>query len=111
MYNKDEPIDILTVANALKKKNELESVGGRVYIASLTESVAGAHNIEYHAKIVAQKYLQRELIRVATDIQKKAFNSSNDVSELLNYSERELFNISEGYKKKFCLLISYLTRH
>lgn len=108
MYNKDEPIDILTVTNALKKKNELESVGGRVYIASLTESVAGAHNIEYHAKIVAQKYLQRELIRVATDIQKKAFNSSNDVSELLNYSEREIFNISEGSIKKDVLPVNII---
>ena len=108
MYNKDEPIDILTVTNALKKKNELESVGGRVYIASLTESVAGAHNIEYHAKIVAQKYLQRELIRVATDIQKKAFDSSNDVSELLNYSEQELFKISESGIKKEVLPVNII---
>ncbi len=110
MFDNDSPIDILTVSNTLHIKGELEEVGGRNYIASLTADVAGAHNLEFHAKIVAQKYLQRELIRVTSDIQKRAFDEEIDVQELIDYSENEIFKISEGNIKKDVSPISVIVK-
>ncbi|MFC2136563.1 replicative DNA helicase [Bacteroidota bacterium] len=95
-----QPVDILTVTEELRKRKELEEVGGPFYITQLTNRVASAANIEFHARIVAQKYIQRELIRVASDIQNRAFDETIDVDDLLDYSESELFNIAEGNIKK-----------
>lgn len=96
MFDNNAPIDILTVCNTLQSRDELEQAGGRRYIAELTAGVAGTHNLEYHAKIVAQKFIQRELIRVTSEIQKRSFDDSIDVQELIEYSENEIFKISEG---------------
>lgn len=96
----EKPIDILTVTEELKKKGELEEVGGAAYITQLTGRVASAAHLEFHARIVAQKYIQRELIRVSSDIQGKAFDESIDVDELLDFSEQQLFEIAEGNIKK-----------
>ncbi|MCK4662198.1 MAG: replicative DNA helicase [Bacteroidales bacterium] len=96
----NKSIDILTVIEELKSRSELEEVGGQYYISQLTLRVASAAHIEYHARIIAQKYIQRELIRVSSEIQKKAFDESTDVLDLLNYSESELFKISEGNIRK-----------
>lgn len=70
----DEPVDILTITEYLNKKEKLEEVGGGVYISQLTNRVANAGHIEFHARIVAQKHIQRQLIEVCSDIQNKAFN-------------------------------------
>ncbi|MDX9848729.1 MAG: DnaB-like helicase N-terminal domain-containing protein, partial [Tenuifilaceae bacterium] len=78
-----EPIDLFTVTEALRKTEELDEVGGAVYLAQLTSRVGSAAHLEYHSKIIAQKYIQRELIRVSTDIQNKAFDDSIDVDDLL----------------------------
>lgn len=96
----EKPIDILTVTEELKKKGELEDVGGAAYITQLTGRVASAAHLEFHARIVAQKYIQRELIRVTSEIQGKAFDESIDVDELLDFSEQQLFEIAEGNIKK-----------
>ncbi|MEZ5069805.1 MAG: replicative DNA helicase [Bacteroidales bacterium] len=96
----EKPIDLLTVTEELRKREILESVGGAVYIAQLTSRVGSAAHLEYHARIVAQKYIQRELIRVSSDIQERAFDEGIDVDDLLDYSERELLNIAEGHIKK-----------
>ncbi len=96
----EKPIDILTVTEELKKKGELEEVGGAAYITQLTGRVASAAHLEFHARIVAQKYIQRELIRVTSEIQGKAFDESIDVDELLDFSEQQLFEIAEGNIKK-----------
>ncbi len=95
-----QPVDILTVTEELRKRKELEEVGGPFYITQLTNRIASAANIEFHARIVAQKFIQRELIRVATDIQNRAYDETIDVDDLLDYSESELFNIAEGNIKK-----------
>jgi len=95
-----QPVDILTVTEELRKRKELEEVGGPFFITQLTNRVASAANIEFHARIVAQKYIQRELIRVASDIQSRAYDETIDVDDLLDYSESELFNIAEGNIKK-----------
>jgi len=100
LSSKEEAIDILTVTEELKKKKELDLIGGPFYITQLTRRVSSGANAEFHARIVAQKFIQRELIRVSSEIQRKAFDQSTDVMELLEFSESELFNIAEGNIKK-----------
>jgi replicative DNA helicase len=94
------PVDLYTVTEELKARNELDSVGGPVYLTQLTSKIVSAANVDYHARIVAQKYIQRELIRVSTDIQTRSFDDSYDVTELLDYSENALFQIAEGNIKR-----------
>lgn len=100
LYTGQQAIDIVTVTEKLKKKGELEEIGGPFYITQLTSRVASAAHIEYHARIIAQKYIQRELIRVASEIQNRAFDDSTDVLDLLEFSEKELFEITQGSIKK-----------
>jgi len=94
------PVDLYTVTEELRAHNELESVGGPVYLTQLTSKVVSAANVDYHARIVAQKYIQRELIRVSTEIQTRSFDDTYDVTELLDYSENALFQIAEGNIKR-----------
>jgi replicative DNA helicase len=95
-----EPIDLMTVIEKLRKENQLEAVGGPQYLAELTSRVNSSAHIEYHARIIAQKYIQRELIRISSEIQNKAFDTSSDVDDLLDFSEKELFNLAYGNIKK-----------
>jgi replicative DNA helicase len=97
---KEYPVDLYTVTEELRAHNELDSVGGPVYLTQLTAKVVSAANVDYHARIVAQKYIQRELIRVSTEIQNRSFDDSIDVTELLDFSENELFQIAEGNIKR-----------
>lgn len=96
LVDKESPVDMYTVMEELKATGNLQIVGGPSYITALTSKVVSAANLEYHAKIVAQKFIQRELIRVATEIQTMAFDDTNDVAELMDRSESELFKIAEG---------------
>ena len=106
----EKPIDILTVTEELKKQKQLESVGGAFYITQLTSRVSSAAHIEYHARIIAQKYIQRELIRISTEIQNRSYDESSDVDDLLDFSETELFNIAEGNIKKETVKINVLIK-
>ncbi|SMO48489.1 replicative DNA helicase [Solitalea koreensis] len=96
LYNNSQPIDILTVTNQLRQKAELELVGGAYYITELTNRIASAANIEFHARIITQKYLQRELIRISTDTVNMAYEDTTDIFELLDKAEGDLFKITEG---------------
>ncbi len=100
LFTRSEPVDILTVTQELKKTGELEMVGGAYYITQLTNRVASAANAEFHARIVAQKYIQRELIRTSTETIKDAYEESSDVFDLLDKAEKSLFSIVEGNIKK-----------
>ncbi|HYW94144.1 MAG TPA: replicative DNA helicase [Bacteroidales bacterium] len=106
----EQPIDILTVTEELKRTEELEEVGGALHITQLTDRVASAAHLEFHARIVAQKYIQRELIRVSSEIQSKAYDESIDVDELLDFSEAQLFEIAEGNIKKETTRINLLIK-
>lgn len=97
---RQQPIDMLTVTEQLRLMNTLDAVGGPMYIAELTSRVASGANIEFHARIVAQKYLARELISFATQIESKAFDQSNDVDDLLQEAEGKLFEITQHNVKK-----------
>ncbi len=75
-------------------------MGGASYLAQLTQKVGSAANVEFHAKIIAQKYVQRELIRSATEIQRRSYDESTDVTELIGYAESEIFKVAEGHVKR-----------
>jgi len=94
------PIDMLTVVEELKSKEELEEVGGPYYITKLTNSVVSTANIEAHARIILQKFIQRELIRISGEIIGDAYEDSTDVFDLLDDSETKMFNITNNYLKK-----------
>ncbi len=110
LSTKEKPIDILTVTEELRSNDELESIGGPFYITQLTNRVASSAHIEYHSRIVAQKYIQRELIRISSEIQNRAFDDSIDVNDLLDFSERELFDIAEGNIKRETTKINILIK-
>jgi len=95
LFNKSEPIDILTVTNQLRKDAKLEFVGGAYYISELTSKVSSAANIEYHARIITEKSIKRELIAIASQIHKEAYEDTTDVFDLLDKTEQSLFEVSE----------------
>jgi len=95
-----KPIDMLTVTDALEKAGTLEEVGGAFYIATITSKVSSAANIEYHAKIIAQKALARQLINYAGKIENEAFDETTDIEQLMQRAEGELFQLSQHNIKK-----------
>jgi replicative DNA helicase len=99
LFNKSTPVDILTVTTELRQNEKLDFVGGPYYISELTNRVGTSANIEYHSRILVEKFLLRELIRISNDIQEDAFEDSTDVFDLLDKAERELFNVSFGTLK------------
>ena len=96
----DRPIDILTVNEYLRSKGELDDVGGPIYIAQLTSRVVSSVNIEYHANIIAQKKLARDLIKFTSKTQVQAFDETQDVEDLMQQAEAELFEISRQNMKR-----------
>ena len=96
----DRPIDILTVTEYLRSKGTLEDVGGPVYIAQLTSKIVSSVNIEYHANIIAQKKLARDLIKFTSKTQVQAFDETQDIDDLMQQAESELFEISRHNMKQ-----------
>ena len=95
-----KPIDILTVTEQLRSTGDLEEAGGPFYITQLSGKVASSAHIEYHARIIAQKHLARELITYTSTIQTKAFDETQDVDDLMQEAEGKLFEISQQNMKK-----------
>ena len=95
LFEKGEPIDAISVVDRLKKKKDLESVGGAYYITGLAESVPTTANVEYYAKIVLEKHTLRRLIQVSHEVSKEAFEDAQDVDDILDSAESAIFNISE----------------
>ena len=103
IYNlamQQKPVDVLTVVEELKRRGELESVGGAIYVAELTDKVASAAHVEYHSRIIAQKYLARQLITFSSDVVNQAFDEMIDVDDLMQETESKLFEISQRNVKK-----------
>ncbi len=96
LFQKSKPVDILTVTAELRQTGALEMVGGAYYITSLTNRVASAANIEFHARIISQKYIQRELIRISTEIITNAYEDTTDIFDLLDHAEKNLFDIAQN---------------
>lgn len=100
LFNNSEPIDLLTVANQLKKEGKLELVGGAYYITQLTARVNSAANIEFHARIVTERSIKRDLIRIASEIQKDAYEDTTDAFHLLDHTAQEIFEVTESNIRK-----------
>lgn len=100
LFQNSEPIDIITVTNKLRKLGTLELVGGPFYISELTNKVNSSANIEYHARIIIEHSIKRELISVASQIEKDAYEDTTDVFQLLDKMEQALFEISEQNIRK-----------
>ena len=91
----EKPVDILTVVEELKREGTLEDIGGAVYIAELSQHVVSSAHIELHARILAQKFLARQLISFASEIETRAFDESVDIDELMQHAEGSLFELSQ----------------
>ncbi len=100
LYDNNEPIDVITLTNELKKRNELEEVGGAYYITELAATVPSAANIEYHLKIVRDKALLRKLIVVCSSIIKSAYEESEDAEHILDIAETEVLSVSQSSRQK-----------
>lgn len=100
LFNKSEPVDLMTVTSQLRKNGTLEIAGGAYQVAELTSRVNSAANIEYHARIITEQSIKRELIRISSEIQSDAFEDTQDVFELLDKTEQSLFEISESHIRK-----------
>ena len=100
LFSKGEPIDILTVVQNLRKEGTLEAAGGAQYVSMLTNQVASSANIETHARVISQKFIQRELIRISGKIIQDAYEETTDVFDLLDEAEASLFGVAEGNIRK-----------
>lgn len=100
LFETSKPIDILTVAHQLRSNGQLEMIGGAYYLSELTNKVASSANIEYHSRIVIQKYIQRKLIEISNTIIKDAYEDTTDVLELLDKAEKNIFSVAEQNLKR-----------
>lgn len=100
LFQRTEPTDILTVTAELRKQGKLEMIGGAYYITELTNRVASAANIEFHARIISQKFIQRELIKISSEVINQAYEDTTDVFDLLDQAERKLFDVTENNLKR-----------
>ncbi|MCQ2959307.1 MAG: replicative DNA helicase [Bacteroidales bacterium] len=100
LAKQNEPITLVTTIERLQQKEELNNVGGASFITDLSMKVSSSASIENHAKILVQKYLQRELIRVSALISEKAFDPSCQLSELIDLAEKEVFSVTDQSLQK-----------
>jgi len=108
LFAKSEPVDLVTVANKLKEKGQLEDVGGAAYLAQLVDTVPLAVNAEHYARIIREKSSLRQLIEQANIIVNRCFEDRGDVDEVINFAEKSIFEISENKIKKSFFPVSDL---
>ena len=100
LFENSEPIDLLTVSNQLRKDEKLDAVGGDFYLINLSQKVSSAAHIEFHARIILQKFIQRRLITISSEIITNSYDETVDVFDLLDEAETKLFDITQGNLKK-----------
>ncbi len=100
LFESSEPVDLLTVSAQLKKAERLDQVGGDFYLIKLTQKVASSAHIEFHARIILQKYIQRSLIKISNEIIEDAYSDSTDVFDLLDNAEARLYEVTQGNLKR-----------
>ncbi|HEY4644052.1 MAG TPA: replicative DNA helicase [Bacteroidota bacterium] len=106
LFEKSEPVDLVTLTEELRRRGELDTIGGPVYLTDLTSRITSAGNIEYHARIVLEKALLRSLINASSEVVNRAYNESEDALDLLDDAEQKIFQISERRLKKSFTLIN-----
>ncbi len=100
LFEESSAIDLLTVSNQLKKDGVLEKSGGEFYLIQLTQKVASSAHIEFHARIILQKYIQRSLIKISNEIIEDAYDEGIDVFDLLDTAESKLYDVTQGNIKR-----------
>jgi len=100
LFESSEPVDLLTVSAQLKRDGRLELVGGDFYLIKLTQKVASSAHIEFHARIILQKYIQRSLIKISNEIIEEAYDEGTDVFDLLDNAEAKLYDVTQGNLKR-----------
>ena len=100
LYSQNKPIDILTVSEKLRASKQIENIGGPAYLSNLTSKVASGAHANFHAHIIRQKYIARELIRISSEIQSKSFDESIDVNELIDFAHEQINRASSVNIKK-----------
>ena len=96
LFRESEPVDLLTVSADLKKNKNFEVIGGDFYLISLSQKVSSSAHIEYHSRIIQQKFIQRKLITISNEIIQKSYNESTDVIDLLDEAESKLYDIAQN---------------
>ncbi|MCG8235932.1 replicative DNA helicase [Tenacibaculum finnmarkense] len=100
LFQNSEPIDLLSVSNQLKKTGKLAVAGGDFFLIGLTQKVASSAHIEFHSRIILEKYIQRRLITISSEIIENSYNETVDVFDLLDEAEGKLFEVTQGNLKK-----------
>jgi len=100
LFENSEPIDLLTVSSQLKKNLKLDVAGGDFYLISLTQKVSSSAHIEFHARIILQKFIQRSLIKISSEIIEDSYDETQDVFDLLDKAEAKLYEVTQGNIKK-----------
>ncbi|UII76411.1 replicative DNA helicase [Flagellimonas sp. HMM57] len=100
LFESSEPVDLLTVSSQLKKDSRLEAAGGDFYLIKLTQKVASSAHIEFHARIILQKYIQRSLIKISNEIIEDSYSDATDVFDLLDTAEAKLYEVTQGNLKR-----------
>lgn len=100
LFESSEPVDLLTVSARLKQNKRIEAVGGDFYLIQLTKKVSSSAHIEFHSRIILQKYIQRSLIKISSEIIEEAYDDGTDVFDLLDSAESKLYEVTQGNIKK-----------
>jgi len=100
LFKSSEPIDLLTVSSSLRKRGKLDSIGGEFYLVQLSQKISSSAHIEFHARIILQKYIQRSLIKISNEIIESSYNESTDVFDLLDEAESKLYDVTHRNIKR-----------
>lgn len=100
LFTETQPIDLLTVSAQLKKNAKLELAGGDFYLIQLTQKISSSAHIEFHSRIILQKFIQRSLIRISTEIIEDSYDETTDVFDLLDRAETKLYEVTQGNIKR-----------
>ena len=100
LFNDTQPVDLLTVSAQLKKNAKLEQAGGDFYLIQLTQKIASSAHIEFHSRIILQKFIQRSLIKISNEIIEESYSDTTDVFDLLDKAESKLYEVTQGNIKR-----------
>ncbi len=100
LFQQSQPIDLLTVMEQLRRNGNLDAVGGEYYLIQLTQRVSSSAHIEFHARIIMQKFIQRRLIQISSEVIEEAYDETKDVFDLLDSAESKLYEVAQGNLKR-----------
>ena len=111
LFERDNPLDLLTVENELRDNGLLDIAGGATYLSDLTRSVSSAANIDYHAQIITEKAIKRRLILSCTDVIKESYDSTTDAYDVLDEAEQKIFDLSNQKNKSSALPVADILKN